>query len=99
MADERSPPRNEAFKLKVRRAYDPDGRKLTMLRPEERVPGGVDFYNTAGGVITMDDVPEGASKEAILQAIKERRRARQRHRDKNPDSVGAGSKRMFRRDI
>lgn len=86
--------------LKVKRAYDPEGKKLNMLSPEERNPGGVDYDNTASGAITIQDVPEGAGKEEILRAIRERRASRQRYRDRQPKNTTAlGSNRTFRRDI
>lgn len=86
------------WKYRTNKAYDPTGKKLKYLEPEER-QGGVEFYDTAAGVIGPEDVPDGAGKEAILKAIKERGHARQRYRDKNPESRGSGSKRMYRRDI
>lgn len=86
--------------LKVKRAYDPEGKKLRMLSPEERNPGGVDYDNTASGTITVRDVPDGAGKAEILKAIRERRESRQRYRDKQPKNTTAlGSNRTFRRDI
>lgn len=87
-----------AYKYRTNKAYDPTGKKLKYLEPEDR-HGYVDFDNTAAGVIGPEDVPEGASKEEILKAIKERQKSRQRWRDQNPDDRGSGSKRMFRRDI
>ena len=85
--------------LKVRRAYDPEGKKLRMLSPEDR-HGGVDFDNTPGNVITPQDVPQGAGKEEILKAIRERRQSRQRWRDAQPDNTTElGTNRTYRRDI
>lgn len=84
---------------RVRHAYDPEGKRLKFLRPEER-QGGVDFWNTPGETIGINDVPEGAGKEEILKAIRERRQSRQRWRDAQPDNTTElGTNRTYRRDI